>query len=255
MIKSVNIIGAGNVATHLVKAISAHAGMLRAVYARNLEKANELAAVAGIGGVAKISELPLADLTIIAVKDDAIEGIVEQLNPDFKVVHVSGSKPLELLDKFSQKGILYPLQTFSTKRELDVHKIPFFIEVVNDEFKAELHHFCAACFSENIHYANSHQRATIHLAAVLASNFSNHLLAEAQTILETENLPFSILEPLMVETLRKSFDLEPRNAQTGPAVRNDTATLTHQINALPDEDLKLIYHLISKRIQHRPLND
>lgn len=250
-IKTVNIIGAGNVATQLALALErAKKGTVQAILSKRMPNAQLLADRIDAKAITDFNALPSADLILIAVKDDAIAEVVMQLHPTSAVVHTSGSKSVDLLSKFSNYGILYPLQTFSKGRLIEMANVPFFLDVPNNQiFSDQLAAFCKNYLSNLIYYADSDKRATIHLAAVIASNFSNHLLAEAEQILKADDMPLHILAPLLKETLAKAFELGPVSAQTGPAKREDEIVLNRQLAALADEDVKRIYQLISKRIQ------
>lgn len=248
MIERVNIIGAGNVATHLLSKLS-HTCKISSIFSRDFTKAAALAQKVKGVPIDNLKAIDLhADLTIIAVKDDAIVEVLSQLPKSLPIVHTSGSRGVEVMQAFANYGILYPLQTFSKNRPLEIGEIPFFIEASSSVFLEKIERFCKTHLSENVSYSDSHKRSVIHLAAVFASNFTNHLLTEAQCILDTENIPLSVLEPLMLETIQKAFALGPKITQTGPAARSDQKVIDKQIATLKEDDLKSIYELISKRI-------
>ena len=96
---------------------------------------------------------------------------------------------------------------------------------------------------------DSADRAKIHLAAVFACNFSNHMYHLADSILSDVNLDFKDIKSLVKETLSKALELDPKTAQTGPAVRNDVSTLALHENLIQEEQVKEIYRMITQSIQ------
>jgi predicted short-subunit dehydrogenase-like oxidoreductase (DUF2520 family) len=82
----------------------------------------------------------------------------------------------------------------------------------------------AKSISDKIFAINSEQRKALHVA-VFVNNFTNHLYQIGQEICTDNRVPFEILTPLISETAQKIMLLSPQDAQTGPAKRNDTATI------------------------------
>ncbi|MGL4291983.1 MAG: Rossmann-like and DUF2520 domain-containing protein, partial [Bacteroidales bacterium] len=163
-------------------------------------------------------------------------------------VHTAGSIPMDIFCGHSSRfGVFYPLQSFSKNRKPEFCNIPFFIEANKKQDADAL--FEAACrISQKVYRADSEQRKYLHLAAVFANNFSNHLFAIASQLMADHQLPFDALRPLIAETVAKIETMEPAAAQTGPAVRYDENIMNKQITMLEDENLKEIYRLLSKSI-------
>ena len=95
--------------------------------------------------------------------------------------------------------------------------------------------------------ADSQQRAQLHLAAVFACNFANHMCTLADDLLKEAGLPFEDLLPLIDETTAKLHDMPPAEAQTGPARRGDKKIQQQHIEKLDDAKAR-IYQLISDSI-------
>jgi len=247
----VNIIGAGNVATHLVHHLHGVVE-ISTIYSRNLSNAKKIADEVNSTGVNDLKNVDFgADLTLIIVNDDAVKKIAEKLPKDMPVVHTSGSIPIDVFIDFENCGILYPLQSFSKGSELDISSIPFLIEANNANFENTIIEFCKKFLSKTIHITTSEIRSEIHLAAVISNNFITHLLAESESILKSNNLSLDLLSPLITETVNKSFKIGPFNAQTGPAKRNDVKVLNKQFNRISNLKLKTIYKLMSELIQNK----
>lgn len=255
MIKKVVIVGAGNVATHLSKAIKNAGFQILQIVSRTENSARALGTLLGVPFTSSEGELNKeADLYIVSVKDDAITEALRTFTPptDALIVHTAGSVSMEILKDFSANiGIFYPLQTFSKAKDVDFSQIPLYIEANNKDKENELLLF-ASTFSTRAKLVNSENRAKVHLAAVFACNFTNNLYSIASEILEKAGLTFEDMIPLITETTEKIKSIPPRKAQTGPAIRRDSKVIEKQLNALEGRE-KEIYKLITESIQDEKL--
>jgi predicted short-subunit dehydrogenase-like oxidoreductase (DUF2520 family) len=242
---SVVILGSGNVASQLIKAfLKIDTINLKQVYTRNQEDINTLKV--SIDATNDISLLKQADITIIAVSDDAISSISSHIKNSF-VVHTSGSVDMKSLNNIGRKGVFYPLQSFSKKKKIDFKNIPICLESETNEDLQKLEELVSLLQSKS-YILSSHQRKKIHVAAVFANNFSNHMYTIANEICEKYNIPFDILHPLIEETSNKIKNLTPKKAQTGPAKRNDAETIENHLNLLSQKQQE-IYLKITQSIQ------
>ena len=242
---SVVILGSGNVASQLIKAfLKIDTINLKQVYTRNQEDINTLKD--SINTTNDISLLKQADVTIIAVSDDAISSISSHIKNSF-VVHTSGSVDMKSLNNIGRKGVFYPLQSFSKKKKVDFKNIPICLESETSEDLLKLEKLVSLLQSKS-YILSSHQRKKIHVAAVFANNFSNHMYTIANEICEKYNIPFDILHPLIEETSNKIKNLTPEKAQTGPAKRNDAETIENHLNLLSEKQQE-IYLKITQSIQ------
>jgi predicted short-subunit dehydrogenase-like oxidoreductase (DUF2520 family) len=247
----ITLIGSGNVATHLGIALHAAGYQIVQVYSPTKKSASALAKKVNAEAITDLKKINSGStIYIIAVKDDVIEKVAKQLHlKDKIVVHTSGTASMDLLKKSAKNfGVFYPLQTFSKNKPLDLSSVPVCIEANNKSTATTLEYF-AKSISRNVQKINSDQRRIIHLAAVFACNFSNHMYAIAENILKKEKLSLDILKPLIIETANKIKNGSPAEMQTGPAIRGDKKTMNAQIKLLgKDKKLKEIYQLISKNI-------
>ncbi|POY37826.1 DUF2520 domain-containing protein [Solitalea longa] len=244
-------IGSGNVATNIAFALKAAGHQMVQVFNHRLQGALELAEQLGCEATATLSELThQADCYIISVKDDVIEALAGQLQLNDKlVVHTAGSVSMEVLQKASNYyGVLYPLQTFSKQRLLDFSTIPFFVEASDDESLATIEQL-AKSISNAVTRTNFEQRKMLHLSAVFACNFVNHLYDLSEGLLKEHNLSFEALKPLILETALKVQSVNPHDGQTGPARRNDQEVMTKHLQLLSNnQSLQYIYQLLSDSI-------
>ena len=177
-----------------------------------------------------------ATIYCFAVPDDAIQKCVQQLAPglatDALRIHFSGSTPLEALaleDK-PQAGVWYPLQTFAQPLST-VANVPVFIEATNLRAEKELIAMGEA-LGTSTHFLASTARAKLHLGAVLGSNFINHWLTHVHAYLNSQELSFDYLRPLLEQSIAQAFEKGPANTQTGPAQRQDQHTLSKHLKLL-----------------------
>lgn len=244
------ILGAGNVATHLSLALHKANFNILSVYSKTLDSAKTLAEKINTNYTNDIEQIPdNADLYIIAVKDEAIVEIIRHLSVSGAVVHTAGSISMNIFEGlYKDYGVIYPLQTFSKSRNLEFAEIPICIEANNKELENKLFSL-AESLSRNVNVINSEKREMLHLAAVFACNFVNHMYSIATEILTEADIPFKLLIPLINETALKAIDSDPRRTQTGPALRNDQNVIQKHIEVLKEyPEFEKIYKFVSDSI-------
>ena len=250
-LKRLVIVGSGNVAEALARALPASGAELCQVFARNRERGPRVAALGGTTWTADPDRLAEADLYLIAVSDRAVGEVAASLRlPDGAVAaHTAGSVPLDALEAFPRRAVIYPLQTFTAGRAVDFARVPLFLEASDKGTYQAVERF-ARRLSSQLYPADSKRRGILHLAGVLACNFVNALYAAGERTLAREGLPFEALRPLIAETAAKALAApSPAAVQTGPAVRGDLPTLERHRALLAEEPLLLeIYNLMSRYI-------
>lgn len=254
--KSIVVLGAGNVAFHLTRALIENTFNVRQVFNRSLENAKEIGEANRVSYTNRISELVKADLYIIAAADSGIEEFSHYIPfDDVLVVHTSGSSPMNVLKGDYRKGVLYPLQSFSKDRKLRYDEIPFFVEAENKEDEQALVKVCEK-ISNEVHVLPFEKRMQIQMCGVWANNFVNHLYYIAGEICKKNDVPFDVLRPLIEETCAKIEDLDPFEAQTGPARRGDEVIINRHLDILQsDSRLLEIYNVLTKSIKRTYDND
>jgi len=244
-------IGAGNLATHLSQALLHAGNSILQVYSRTETSAIKLAEKLHSKYTTSPKEInPNADIYFVALKDDAFTEIMPQINFNNKlVVHCSGSLSISILKNYSANfGVFYPLQTFSKQREVNFAEIPVFIEANLKENEIVLMEV-GRQVSNSVTLMNSEKRKFLHIAAVFACNFVNHFYTISEKILKEKKIPFDVLKPLILETAKKVLEMEPANAQTGPAVRFDEDIISAHLEELKgNRNFAELYNSISKSI-------
>lgn len=251
---SVSFIGAGNLAWHLAPALDNAGYAVREVFSRKEKNAHALAERLYQCEVVSVPDFSqsASRLFIVAASDDAIPEILASLvlPDDVVVVHTSGSQPLSVLDDApaDNVGVFYPLQTFTKARKVNFESIPIFVEGANEVVTRKLMAMGKA-ISRNVTAISSEERKALHVAAVFASTFTNHMLTIAKQIMHDNKLKYELLKPLIAETLNKSLELGPEAAQTGPARRGDLQILDSHMEFLADDpELAEIYKNVSQHI-------
>lgn len=249
---TIALIGAGNVATHLAKALTRASYTITGVYSRTLEHAHRVAEPAGAAATDQLSALATADVYIFAVTDTALPDLVKAMPMAARkgfFLHTAGSVPMEVLKgEAAHYGVLYPLQTFSRTRQVNFSEVPLFIEAATPADEARLRSL-AVDLSPHVYGMDSAARRFLHLSAVFACNFPNHCYAIASRILQEAGIAPEVLQPLIAETARKVQDLAPIAAQTGPAVRYDRSVMDHHLSLLAHHPTEReIYRLLSQNI-------
>ena len=245
MIKVV-LLGAGNLASHLFRVFEASKDVeIIQVFNHRQEKLDEF--TDKVSTTTLISEIKEADFYLISVKDDAITEVSSSLKPKTGIVlHTSGAVAIDILAEHPNFGVFYPLQSFSKEKEVDFKHIPICIEANSEESFKKIKEL-ALKISASVYKISSEQRRISHVAAVFANNFSNFMLSKASEICEKHQIPFDILKPLIEETFQKIKKVSPKEAQTGPARRNDKKTMAAHLEYL-DEDQQKLYKTISEAI-------
>lgn len=251
-IRNISIIGSGNVATHLAKALNNSGYSIDCVYSRKLQNASKLATQVGAKACDDLKQVPAkSDFFLMSVNDDSIEEVLSQLTfRDKLIAHTSGSVSSDVFQNlgFENYGVFYPLQTFSIDQEIDLSEVPFCIEGSSNPIQETLFTL-ASKISSNVSVVNSEQRKSLHIAAVFACNFTNHLYSIAEELLSKNGMSFDLLRPLILETALKAQKQSPASAQTGPAARKDLAVINAHLQMLAgSENLKHLYGLITGNI-------
>lgn len=247
----VSIIGSGNVAYVLGRLFYANGIDILQVTGRNKKQVNKLAADLNAQKNYTLKEIDKsADLYILCVSDSAIQSVADVLPVKDKiVVHTSGSVAMDVLKNASVKyGVLYPLQ--SLRKELTYYPdIPFLINGSSNETIKSLR-YCVKDFSDKVMVADDETREKLHTAAVIVSNFTNHLYTLTYQFCQKEHIEFSTLIPLIKEVAQRTQFYSPETMQTGPAVRNDNTTIQQHLQMLsPYPRIKKIYEIFSESIR------
>ncbi|MDD3280112.1 MAG: DUF2520 domain-containing protein [Bacteroidales bacterium] len=248
---SVVLLGSGNVAWHLGKAMFQNGIDLMQVYSpRHAEMlANELQ----VPFTTILSDLnPAADMYVLSLRDDAYASVIQDFPfQNACMAHTSGSLDLSVFEPITDcGGVFYPFQTFTKGIPLSFEEIPICIETSDQNTRAILVSL-AQKLSKHHYFIDSKQRKKLHLAGVYACNFSNALYGIAKQLVEEKGMDFSILLPLIQETARKVQFQSPKQAQTGPAARNDTLTMETHLAMINGNLKKELYVLMSEIIRKK----
>jgi len=250
-------IGAGNLATRLSLAMQRVGMQIGQVYSHTEASARQLATRLGCPWTNDLSVLQEdGDLYVFSLKDTVLSDVISKVKPNNGMwVHTAGSMPMSVFEGYAQRfGVLYPLQTFSKGRNVNFDVIPIFLEANTDK-NADYLKNIASALSENVRFMSSEKRRSLHLAAVFACNFTNHIYTLSYKLLENESIPADVLLPLIDETVSKIHSMPPAAAQTGPAIRYDENVINKHLAMLDDPDMQAIYRLLSQSIHKEAQNE
>lgn len=251
---NIAFVGSGNLAWHLAPALDNAGYVVKEVFSRSTTNADLL--VKRLYQAERKQNLDFSNsnvsLIVVCVSDDSIIEVAREivLPERCSIVHTSGSQGLEQLEfaATDHMGVLYPLQTFSKTQNIDFKQVPVFVESTNDETRQLLLDI-AHSISKKVYRLKSGDRKVLHLAAVFACNFTNHLIKIAEDTLANNGLDLEVLQPLIIETIDKALSIGPEKGQTGPAKRHDFEVLDGHIKLLNgNDDIREIYKLISQHI-------
>ena len=227
------LIGAGNVATALGRLFYKNGLQIIQVVGRSEAGTKKLAEELQCTYTLLLQEVSKeADIYIIAIPDDAVSKIADNLRlPDKIVVHTAGTLSIGAIKNISENtGVIWPLQSLR-KEIVDLPEIPFVIDGSNEYVNMFLNRLLSE-ISENVIMLKEEDRIKLHLSAVVVSNFTNHLYALTQEYCDQNNLPFEFLSPLLSETASRLDKYEAKNVQTGPSVRGDKVSVSSHIKLL-----------------------
>ena len=253
---NIAIIGSGNLAWHLAPELENVGQRIVEIYSRNTKNTRSLQKRlynAEINPSLDFSDSE-AEIFILCISDDAIEEVAQEiaLPENAIIVHTSGSQPISKLGYAATEhiGVFYPLQTFTKSKRVAFEDIPILIEAENSHTTKVLKKL-GKSISKKVLSVNSKDRMAIHVAAVIACNFTNHLFDVADKILKNQGFDFELIKPLIAETMNKSLDLGPEISQTGPAARGDMETLDKHMEFLKGSKYKDVYKLMTELILNR----
>jgi predicted short-subunit dehydrogenase-like oxidoreductase (DUF2520 family) len=228
------IMGAGNVATWLALVLHKSGCEIDVVYSRTLASARKLAGKVNARWTDEDDNIDSdAGIWIYALTDQAIIDTVARAGcKEAFLIHTAGSLPLDILAGHSGNyGVLYPLQTISGRGMPVISRVPVCIESNSPGGIARLESL-ARSISPLVFEVNSEKRLFLHLAAVFACNFANHMYSIAEEIAGRAGLPFEMYHSLIRETAEKAIASGPLKSQTGPAVRNDEIIIKKHLDLL-----------------------
>lgn len=250
---NISMVGSGNLAWHLCTGLESIGHTLVSVTSRQAANAEAVANILFDAEATTDYDLTSYQphIVVLAVGDDAIPLVMDQLvvPEETVIVHCSGSQTLDTLLAYTEHvAVMYPLQTFTKGKPIAWKQVPMFLEWGSDLAKERVYHL-AQSLSPRLAHLESERRLGLHLAAVMANNFANHMFHLAAQILAAEDLPFAHLHPLIAETALKAVSIGPVAAQTGPAIRENYTIMDRHLGYLQNNpELQHLYNVLSNNI-------
>ncbi|NIA24968.1 MAG: DUF2520 domain-containing protein [Gammaproteobacteria bacterium] len=235
--------GPGRAGTALCLAAAAAGHRVVAVLGRRPEAVKDAAARFGASTLGLDDDLPVADLLVVAVHDDAIQEVAERLAPRVPnvdaAVHLSGLKPASTLASLAGAGpaigVLHPLQTLPTP-EAGAAALPgswFAVTAHDPGLQSDLENL-ARSIGGHPFTLDDEDRALYHAAAATAATDTVAVLALAAKLFAAAGVPFDAARPLVEAVVANAFRLGPKESLTGPIQRGDVGTVVAQLQAVAD---------------------
>lgn len=245
------MIGTGHVAHALGRKIVQRGHQIVQVAGRNRSHASQLGMLLKATSTDRFPDIfPEADIYIIAVSDTALANAHQWLPRlhNGVVVHTAGAISRNVLSGVAEQfGVLYPLQSLRSSMEV-IPDIPLLIDGDSPETLQIIRSF-AVSLSARVMDADDDMRLKLHTGAVVVNNFSNYLFTLVQDFCVNENLDFSLLMPLIKETVGRLEHHPASILQTGPAIRNDELTIAVHLDILKKyPELKALYGTLTEQI-------
>lgn len=204
--------------------------------------------------VRRISDLPPADVVVLAVPDNALAQCAAELAdwPHLRagtvLVHLSGAKTTAALSAATARGAaaacLHPVFAFADPQEAAAKLRGHLCALDADTPEAwAAVNGLAETLGLTGFAVPAAEKARYHAALSAASNFSVALAAYAQDLLAPLNLPEDLTRRLVGGLMRQSLDnlqrLPPAQALTGPIVRGDDATVEAHLAVLSTHEAQI----------------
>ncbi len=242
----IGIVGMGNVGIHFLQRLIELGHTRLTVYSRSGNNLPDSITAKEIQFTNDFKEFIDFDIVFCAVNDNTMTEMIRLVSKYAPVVSVSGTVNLNHLETKYPVGTFYPLQSFKADQSIHWEGLPLFIEAKDTKFNAFLMKL-AKEFSGNAIELSEDKRQYLHVAAVFANNFTNHIIDLAAHYCDEHQIEFDWLKPLINQTMEKIQTNNPHDILTGPAVRNDQSTIQKHLQLLkPDQ--KNIYQTLSNSI-------
>lgn len=240
------IIGSGNVAFHLWQRLKDNSQVQSVnIWSPHIASKPHFKSA----NVTPVDYMQNDDIVIIASSDTTISEIANQIPEGPVVVHTSGFTSIDAIKNHKDRGVIYPLQTFSVQRNVKWGEIPVFIQSDQATISDQLKSF-AALLSPNVQIIDEEQRKKLHIDGVFTNNFVNLLLKIVEDHCRMNGVEKSVFFPLLDETVAKYKTMDANAAQTGPAIRDDKTTIQGHLEQLKATDHE-VYELLTKVIQQK----
>ena len=250
------LIGTGKLSRHLAKKLPIFKGKPLFIWGRNSEQAASIADEFGLIHLNNLQEIPENSAVFLCVSDNAIEQLANELKEKSTfLIHFSGTQSIHLLTPYTHNAaVIWPNQSFSSAVHIDWKNVPCILEVSNDDAKVWLMEITNALECPAV-FLDEESRKKLHLAAVVANNFINHLLVLTESWCIQNKLDFNLLLPLITQSTHNLQNQSPTQLQTGPASRNDWTTIHSHIEMLANfPQLKEVYTLFSNQLAEKNKN-
>ncbi len=170
------------------------------------------------------------DALLLCVSDGAIEAVASSVEPgSAPVIHVSGSRGLDVLAGHRRKGSVHPLMTLpDAERGAARLRDRCRFAVAGDPVTGELVDALGGTAFE----VPDERRALYHAAASVAAGHVVALAAQVERLAKAAGVPSDAYWPLLLAAVDNMVETDPAGALTGPAARADWDTVRAHVGAV-----------------------
>ena len=184
-------------------------------------------------------QLPVVDLILIAVRDEAISEVVERLEQapfDAAVVaHLSGFMPVTTLSSLRETGSaiggFHPLQTFPDPERGALALAGSYVGIEGDPLALDTLTGLAESLQMHPFRLRDEWRRAYHAGAAAASNFVVTALAIAADLFDSAQIDPAVARPLVENAVVNAYESGPDASLTGPIARGDIETVIGHLTA------------------------
>lgn len=186
--------------------------------------------------------LPEVDLALIAVRDDAIAEVAEQISPIVDnvgvVAHLSGFTPVLVLHHLQERGVavggFHPLQSLPDAESGADALAGAYVGIGGDPLAVDTLTHLAATLGMTQFDLDDRSRPAYHAAAAAAANFVVTSLAVSGDLFESAGIDPRVSRPLVERAVANAFEKGPTASLTGPIARGDIETVIGHMTAAHD---------------------
>ncbi len=195
-----------------------------------------------------------SDMLLLALPDNVLQTIdlKGKVLSRTAVIHCAGTLPSDIFNKFTDRyGVFYPSRSFTGTEEETLQDAHIFVTANHPDTLQQLKDLAVKSGAHVLELTDT-QRLQLHIAAVFAHNFTNHMIFIAKKISAEASVPFSVILDLLKPYFDNLFSgSHPEDLQTGPAARDDTSTIEKHIRLLEShKDWQNIYRFVTQSIRN-----
>ena len=184
-------------------------------------------------------QLPVVDLLLIAVRDEAILEVVERLEQAHfgaaVVAHLSGFMPVSILRPLREAGSavggFHPLQTLPDPERGARALAGSYVGIEGDPLAVDMLTQLAESLKMHHFRLRDEWRSAYHAGSAAAANFVVTALAIAADLFDSAQIDSAVARPLVENAVVNAYESGTDASLTGPIARGDIETVKGHLAA------------------------